>query len=462
MAYNLLARVRLSAYALPLALMAALVLMVINESGYRNALSAQRSTAERVDAQAELQELQRRLLDAETGQRGFLLSARESYLEPYRSALASIPRTLQGLDEFYGGDLRRREPIRKIERATQAKLSELALTLQLYGEGKHEQWHQLMLSDIGREQMDELRRSVTLLRNVENESIRSNREALVRALNLSRIGIHLMALLALVALVLMLRKARALDRATVEHARALAAERDLLEQQVTRRTADLTELARHLQTAREDERARVARDLHDELGALLTATKLDAARLKRTLGHMSPEAEDRLKRLNATVDQGIAMKRRIIEDLRPSSLDNLGLKAALEIQAREFAQRTELAVRCELQPVQLSERAQIVVYRLVQESLTNIAKYAKAKEVTVRLAPQGDAQVRVSVRDNGVGFDPKVAQPRAHGLLGMRYRIEAEGGTMTVASGSGLGTTIEATLPAAAAPVPDRSGDVRR
>jgi signal transduction histidine kinase len=119
-------------------------------------------------------------------------------------------------------------------------------------------------------------------------------------------------------------------------------------------------------------------------------------------------------------------------------------------------------VRCELQPVQLSERAQIVVYRLVQESLTNIAKYAKAKEVTVRLAPQGDAQVRVSVRDNGVGFDPKVAQPRAHGLLGMRYRIEAEGGTMTVASGSGLGTTIEATLPAAAAPVPDRSGDVRR
>ena len=348
MAYNPLARLRLGAYALPLALMAALVLVMINESGYRNALSAQRSTAERVDAQAELQELQRRLLDAETGQRGYLLSGREGYLEPYQSALASIPGTLQRLDVFYGSDQRRREPIRKIERAAQAKLSELALTLQLHREGKHEQWHQLMLSDIGREQMDELRRSVTLLRNVENESIRSNREALVRALHLSRLGIHLMALLALVALVLMLRKARALDRATAEHARALAAERDLLEQQVTRRTADLTELARHLQTAREDERARVARDLHDELGALLTATKLDAARLKRTLGHMSPEAEDRLKRLNATVDQGIAMKRRIIEDLRPSSLDNLGLKAALEIQAREFAQRTELVVRCEL------------------------------------------------------------------------------------------------------------------
>lgn len=158
MAYNPLARLRLGAYALPLALMAALVLVMINESGYRNALSAQRSTAERVDAQAELQELQRRLLDAETGQRGYLLSGREGYLEPYQSALASIPGTLQRLDVFNGSDQRRREPIRKIERAAQAKLSELALTLQLHREGKHEQWHQLMLSDIGREQMDELRR----------------------------------------------------------------------------------------------------------------------------------------------------------------------------------------------------------------------------------------------------------------------------------------------------------------
>jgi signal transduction histidine kinase len=451
MAYTPLARLRLSTYALPLALMTALVLAVINESGYRNALGAQHSTAERVDAQAELQELQRRLLDAETAQRGYLLSGRESYLEPYDSALASLPGLLRGLDAFYDSDLRRREPMQKVERAVEAKLSELALTLQLYREGKHEQWHQLMLSDIGREQMDELRRSVTLLRDVENESIRGNRAALVRTLSLSRIGIHLMALLALVALVLMLRKARALDRATAEHALALAAERDLLEQQVARRTAELTELARHLQTAREDERARVARDLHDELGALLTATKLDAARLKRTLGLMSPEAEDRLKRLNATVDQGIAMKRRIIEDLRPSSLDNLGLVAALEIQAREFAQRTELAVRCELQPVQLGERAQITVYRLVQESLTNIAKYAKATQVTVRVLPQDDAQVRVSVQDNGVGFDPKLAQPRAHGLLGMRYRIEAEGGTMKVESAPGRGTTIQATLPGATA-----------
>jgi signal transduction histidine kinase len=119
-------------------------------------------------------------------------------------------------------------------------------------------------------------------------------------------------------------------------------------------------------------------------------------------------------------------------------------------------------VRCELQPVQLSERAQITVYRLVQESLTNIAKYAKATEVTVRLVLQGDAQVRVSVRDNGVGFDPKVTQPRAHGLLGMRYRIEAEGGAMTVESGSRSGTTIQATLPAATAPVPAVSEDVQR
>jgi signal transduction histidine kinase len=461
MAKNPLARLRLSPYALPLAVVAALVLVVINEIGYRNALSAQHSTAARVDAQTELQELQRRLLDAETGQRGYLLSGRESYLQPYRSALVDIPGSLQRLDRFFAGNTRTGEPIQKVEKAAQAKLSELALTLKLNADGKHEQWHQLLLSDIGREQMDELRRSVAKLRDLEDESIRGNREALVRSLSFSRAGIHLMALLTLGVLVQMVRKTRALDLARAEHAEALAAERDLLEQEVARRTADLTHLARHLQTAREDERARLARDLHDELGALLTATKLDAARLKRTLGMMSAETEDRLKRLNMTVDQGIALKRRIIEDLRPSSLNNLGLVAALAIQAREFAQRAELAVRTELQSVTLSDSAQITVYRLVQESLTNIAKYAKASEVIVRMAPQGDDCVLVQVQDNGAGFDPKVMRRSAHGLLGMRYRIEAEGGTMTVDSAPGRGTTIQATLPTAAAAMPAVADDVQ-
>lgn len=459
MAHRPLSRARLNRYALALALGVALVLVVFNEIGYRSALKVQQSTAARVDAQAELQELQRRLLDAETGKRGFLLSGRERYLEPYRSALTAIPDLLERLDKVYGADTRTAAPFRRIESAVQARLTELALTLQLHNEGKHEQWREVLMTDVGREQMDELRSSVAELRSLEEARIAGNRETLVRGLAFSRLGINLLAALALIALAVVVRKTRALDRARTEHAEALAAERDSLEQDVARRTAELTELARHLETAREDERSRVARDLHDELGALLTATKLDAARLKRTLGAMSPEAEDRLKQLNATVDQGIALKRRIIEDLRPSSLKNLGLVAALEIQAREFAQRSELTVHTALQPVTLSDSAQLTVYRLVQESLTNIAKYAKAREVTVRMAPQGDDRVRVSVVDDGVGFDPKASRRSAHGLLGMRYRIEAEGGTMAVESGPGRGTALHATLPVAGRHRTDGSED---
>ena len=113
-----------------------------------------------------------------------------------------------------------------------------------------------------------------------------------------------------------------------------------LEQEVAARTAQLTELAQHLQTVREDERSRLARELHDELGALLTAAKLDVARLKSRLGaSAAPRLAERLAHLNDALNGGIALKRSIIEDLRPSSLSNLGLVAALEILAARVRRR---------------------------------------------------------------------------------------------------------------------------
>ena len=165
--------------------------------------------------------------------------------------------------------------------------------------------------------------------------------------------------------------------ANASPARAIA-----LEAEVAARTEQLRELAQHLQTIREDERSRLARELHDELGALLTAAKLDVARLKSRLGAtITPDATERLAHLNETLNGGIALKRRIIEDLRPSSLSNLGLVAALEILLREFAARSEIEVVDELGRSSSMPAAQLTVYRLVQEALTNVVKYAKAREV---------------------------------------------------------------------------------
>ncbi|MBC7483110.1 MAG: sensor histidine kinase, partial [Rhizobacter sp.] len=265
----------------------------------------------------------------------------------------------------------------------------------------------------------------------------------------------------LLALFMYLRQTTALARARDEQRRVVQAERDQLEKEVLRRTEHLTQLTRHLQTVREDERSRLARDLHDELGAWLTAAKLDVARLKSRLGAMTPEIAERLLHLSTGLNSVIALKRRIIEDLRPSSLSNLGLLAAIEILVREWGSNSEVAVDCELDPVDLRPSGELTVYRLVQEALTNITKYAHASQVKVRLAAQG-GQVHVSVQDNGVGFDTELPRVAAHGLLGMRYRLEAEGGQMALRSSPGLGTTIEADLPESAADTGAGAADTSR
>jgi signal transduction histidine kinase len=268
-----------------------------------------------------------------------------------------------------------------------------------------------------------------------------------------------MAALSLLALFMYLRQTATLDRALADEAQRVAGERDRLEQEVAARTAQLKELAQHLQTIREDERSRLARELHDELGALLTAAKLDVARLKSRLGATaSADAAERLQHLNDALNGGIALKRRIIEDLRPSSLNNLGLVAALEILLREFETRSELKVVGRLEPVHVSAAAQLTIYRLVQEALTNVVKYAKASEVVVTLQPSGDGGALVSVRDDGVGFDMGKPRLASHGLLGMRYRVEANGGSMRLESSPGQGTLIEATLPEERPEAPPNDG----
>ena len=214
--------------------------------------------------------------------------------------------------------------------------------------------------------------------------------------------------------------------------------------------AGSAELARHLQRAREDERSRLARALHDELGALLTAAKLDAARIRNRVALISPEALERLDHLNATLNCIVALSRRITEDLRPSALNNLGLVPALEILARDFAVRADVKIECALQCVPLSPQNELTVFRLVQEALTNIVKYAHARHVQLTLAVR-DGKAAVSVTDDGVGFDSGATQHDSYGLLGMRCRIEGDGGRLLVRSWPGHGTRLSASLPLDAA-----------
>lgn len=257
--------------------------------------------------------------------------------------------------------------------------------------------------------------------------------------------------LALGALLLLLIHQRgAIHRLQCQHTQALQAQRLQLEAEVSRCTRDLSELARHLHTVHEDESCRLARDLHDELGALLTVAKLNTARLKRSMGPAGADTRRRLEQLEQSLNEGMALKQRIIENLMPSSLTHLGLAPALEILTREFAQRADLPVKADLEPVRLAGNADITAYRLVQECLTNIARHAEARHVHITLNTlETDAGpcARIRVCDDGHGFEPARARCSGHGLLGMRYRVEAAGGTWQLRSSPGRGTRVEAHLP---------------
>ena len=443
---KLLPLLRGSKFTFPLASLAALAMFVISESSYQQATARFAALGTQGMARTTIQTLWRSLTDAETGERGYLLTNRREYLKPYEAAKVRVAESLAWLNEYYSSEPQTQALMSQVQRAADNKLAELAETSRLHDEGKEDAWRDLVLSNIGAEQMDAVRSFSEQLLAHETVKVNEGRASVLRTLMINRIGVTAMAALSLLALFMYLRQTTALVRLREEQRRVAQQERDHFEREVVRRTAQLTELARHLQTVREDERNHLARELHDELGALLTAAKLDVARLKSRLGVLTPAVAERIQHLTDGLNSGIALKRRIIEDLRPSSLSNLGLVAALEILVREWGERSEIKVDSDFQPVQLRPSAELTVYRLVQEALTNISKYAQASEVQIRLSAD-EGRVLVTVRDNGIGFDVDAPHLSAHGLLGMRYRLETDGGTLLLKSSAAGGTVIEAHLP---------------
>ncbi len=417
----------------PMACVAVLAMIFVSEGSYWQSAG----TLDRLGAMAvvptSLQELQWGILDAEAARKldtgADAEGTRQAQLLAYGKAMQAVSGAFMALDSYYGSQAKPKALLAGLHLMTEAKLA---------GRGA-----------AGPQQMDAIRALSAELLQFEATNVSDGRISLYSTLMLGRIGVATLSAIGLLTLFVVLRQSAALEAQRREQQRMIQAAHDLLELEVLARTAELTALAHHLQTAREDERAHLARDLHDEMGALMTSAKLDAARIKHRLTAMllpAPEALERLAHLIDTLNKGIALKRRIVEDLHPSALGMLGLVATLEIMAREFADSSGLQVVCALEPVQLNASGNLMIYRLMQESLTNISKYAQASHVWLGLSCR-DGRVKASARDNGVGFDTSAPTRSAHGLVGMRFRVEAEGGTLSIVAGPGLGTLITASLP---------------
>ena len=437
---------RTMAVSLPFALLAALVLIGINEAGHMRLQEAVEVMNEGQQTRNAVNRLLQSMLDAETGQRGYLLTGNETYLEPYDKAVVTVQANLDELRNRYLKSPDDLQQFANLSREVSRKLAEMELSLRLRRQGNEDAWKLILHTDVGKEHMQSIRKQAHALIDRSAQTVEDSRHQIVQSLMLSRIGIATVTAIGLLAFYMYLRQARTLQQISQREQDVLEHERERLEGLVRERTASLSELASHLQQVREDERGFLARELHDELGALLTSAKLDVARLKSKIDHQAPDIAERLKHLNETLNSGIALKRRIIEDLRPSSLSNLGLTAALEILTREHAEGAGIEVETNLEAVELTEATQLTVYRLVQEALTNISKYAKAKKVLVTVHGY-PTHVAVQVRDDGAGFDPAGVGPTSHGLAGMRHRVEAAGGRLTITSSADSGTLISAVLP---------------
>ncbi len=435
------------AIGLPLAIFAAAVLIAINEASFQESSRATVQIEQAELARQSVAQVLQASLDTEVGIRGYMLTHDERYLAPYDKAAAAVPAKLASLRALLAGQPEKLADVEKMAAHISRRQNELAGLVRLHKTGDSDAGRRMPVTSLDEQAMQAIREQSDKLMLASQKTMLAAHAKIDQSLRLSRIGIAAMGLGGLLAFYMYLLQTQALLAAGKREQLSLQKERDRLEKQVLDRTARLAELATHLQVVREDERGHLARELHDELGALLTAAKLDVARIKARLGSSQPEAIERLSHLTHTLDSGIALKRRIVEDLRPSSLSHLGLIASLEILAREFADRSGLEIITALAPVSLGVAAQLTVYRLVQEALTNIGKHSKARRVDIRLRSHGQS-VLVEVIDDGQGFDTANVAANQHGLAGMRHRVEASGGQLRVESGIGRGTLIQAQLPA--------------
>lgn len=228
------------------------------------------------------------------------------------------------------------------------------------------------------------------------------------------------------------------------------AERILTEQRLRASEENLRALAAHLQSVREEERIHIAREIHDELGQALTGLKFDLATFAKNFAGDSPETRLEMQQgLNSAIDRIINSVRRISSGLRPEVLDEIGLAAAFEWQAREFQRRT--GIRCHINiPAQFvdpdNERS-TALFRILQELLTNVGRHANATRVNVSLSERESA-LALTVEDNGRGIrEDEVDGGKSLGFLGLRERALAFGGVIDVKGDEGKGTKVTVSIP---------------
>lgn len=399
---------------------------------------------------ASLKTLQSLAVDAESAQRGYLLTGDKTYLEPYTAAKRNFAPAADRLRSLIADSPVQQANLAQLQSLIAAKIAEMDTTITVREREGAQVAVALVYTDVGRNTMTQIRGLVATMEAEQNRLLAGHAAEAERMTRVSVITAVASSLLAIVVVMLFYMLIRRNLARRLDAEEALRTANANLSTLVDDKTAQLTNLSRYLISVREEEKAKLARELHDELGSSLTALNMDVAWVNEKVRPDFPDYSRRLDRALATLHATVDLKRRIIEDLRPSMLDSLGLTAAMQSHCEDFTRRTGLPCAAEVADDlgEVDPEHAIALFRIAQEALTNTSKYAQAKAARMALL-RNNGGITLLVEDDGVGIpDDAWKKPKTHGLLGMRERVNHLGGTLAIRRGPGdRGTIIEVFLP---------------
>ncbi|BAN22728.1 sensor histidine kinase [Caballeronia insecticola] len=426
--------------------------LVILESG-RMRIAAEYETAlDAKSATAQLSVLAADIATLTADERGFALKPDGAYQTHFRETSARVQRTLALLDAYYRrvGDDTALASFAQIRAAAADEIAQGTVRLaDLSKDAPADAAARERASAPPPDTSATLDAALSLLRLNEDQRAQHALDASRADQRISTLCVAALCALNIVLFLLLFRNLGIQLDKQARVQKALITQQEELDQLVFARTRQLEALAWHLQSVSENEKTELARELHDELGSILTASKMDVAWVRGKLRESEPAMAEKLARALGNLDQGIALKRRIIEDMRPTVLANFGLVTALRSLADEAAQRNGWSVEADLpgEDVKLGEAVEIALFRVAQESLTNAAKYAGANRIRVALTLD-EHQVSLVIGDDGIGIRPQdLKRTQTHGLVGMRQRVSARGGRFEIERATPHGTIISVSMP---------------
>jgi len=392
--------------------------------------------------------LKEHIVDAEAGVLGYLVTGDENFLQPYTSSLPLLKQDLQNIKQSYEQyQPNERVLLQRLAVLIPKRVTDLGMTLQAAREQNLEQARVLMYA--GKPVMEEIRQVRLALRKLLVAHHEKAMASSLRGLNIMEGVVYFLSISTITLLIVWFAATQRQQRLRNEFDQILLEKNHALEMQVQTRTEELVSLAGYLSNARESEKANLARELHDELGALMTAAKHDASWIERKLpSELDPAVRERMARLQQNLSSVIGLKRNLINNLRPAMLHDLGLLTALRNLADEFSSSTDIVVIIELPTTEINipEPMALAIFRIVQEAFTNTRKYAEATEMQLELF-EDDSTVILNLYDNGKGFDQSSPTIARHGLAGMKHRVQMLKGKIEINTSLGKGVLITVEVP---------------